>query len=266
MLNMACCLISIEGSDGAGKATQTKLLVDKLKSMGYRVATMSFPHYKSPTGLRIRNMLNTDEHKTISMMDRIALYAEDRLASRASIYSMMLENDYIILDRYVESMVIYGQALVYDKPGFFECAKSTDFRSRSDIATFIQRLEYGINKMPLPTLNINLIVPSSVSMTNAKARGELDGNEADASLQKNVVEVMLEYKEPPTYAARRTSDFLCENVLCADLIEDMYKPEAIHEEIMRQLVKNDLIIPDLDNTVPINPAIKQQFSSELLFP
>jgi len=38
--------IALEGPDGAGKETQTNLLVQRLESEGYRVALVSFPRYK----------------------------------------------------------------------------------------------------------------------------------------------------------------------------------------------------------------------------
>ena len=37
--------IVIEGTDGSGKATQTKVLADKLTGAGYRVAMFDFPQY-----------------------------------------------------------------------------------------------------------------------------------------------------------------------------------------------------------------------------
>ena len=36
----------IDGLDGAGKATQTKLLVERLKKDGKKVMTLDFPRYQ----------------------------------------------------------------------------------------------------------------------------------------------------------------------------------------------------------------------------
>jgi dTMP kinase len=38
-------LIVLDGADGAGKATQTRLLVDRLSAEGYVVHTLDFPQY-----------------------------------------------------------------------------------------------------------------------------------------------------------------------------------------------------------------------------
>ena len=51
---MAGKLIVIDGIDGSGKKTQTKLLVERLKKNGARVETLDFPQYDSFFGKRGR--------------------------------------------------------------------------------------------------------------------------------------------------------------------------------------------------------------------
>ena len=43
-------LIVIEGTDCSGKQTQTDLLVNNLKKLGYSAISFGFPNYASPTG------------------------------------------------------------------------------------------------------------------------------------------------------------------------------------------------------------------------
>lgn len=40
-------LIIIEAGDGCGKATQTKLLYDRLNQAGYKVKKIEYPDYES---------------------------------------------------------------------------------------------------------------------------------------------------------------------------------------------------------------------------
>ncbi len=47
-------IITIEGTDGAGKRTQTELLVKRANLEAYPVFTMSFPDYKSDWGKKIQ--------------------------------------------------------------------------------------------------------------------------------------------------------------------------------------------------------------------
>ncbi len=42
--------LAIEGSDGAGKETQSRLLRESLQAKGLSVASVSFPRYKETTG------------------------------------------------------------------------------------------------------------------------------------------------------------------------------------------------------------------------
>ena len=51
-------LIVIEGLDGSGKATQAKLLSEKLYSTGYTVTQVSFPDYKSDSSALVRIVLD----------------------------------------------------------------------------------------------------------------------------------------------------------------------------------------------------------------
>jgi len=47
-------LIILEGGDGSGKATQTKLLVERLTKEGHAVKSVSFPNYDSGAAMPIK--------------------------------------------------------------------------------------------------------------------------------------------------------------------------------------------------------------------
>ena len=51
-------LIVIEGLDGSGKATQTKLLCDKLSRLDIEYTKLSFPNYDSPSSALVKMYLN----------------------------------------------------------------------------------------------------------------------------------------------------------------------------------------------------------------
>ena len=42
------------GTDGSGKATQTKLLYDRLKTNGYKVIKVSYPNYESDSSALVK--------------------------------------------------------------------------------------------------------------------------------------------------------------------------------------------------------------------
>ena len=47
-------LLVIEGSDGSGKATQTKLLYEALQGAGKAVRMVSYPNYDSPSSALVK--------------------------------------------------------------------------------------------------------------------------------------------------------------------------------------------------------------------
>ena len=53
-------LIVIEGSDGSGKATQTKLLYEYLMGKGRRVRMVSYPNYESESSSLVKMYLGSE--------------------------------------------------------------------------------------------------------------------------------------------------------------------------------------------------------------
>ena len=73
-------LIVIEGADGAGKATQTKLLTERLQSEGQDVASFEFPNYdENFFGGYIREWLDEVHGNFVELDPRLSaiLFADD---------------------------------------------------------------------------------------------------------------------------------------------------------------------------------------------
>ncbi len=172
-------LIVIDGADGAGKATQTKLLVDRLHAAGVPVETMSFPGYETNVfGQLIRECLS-GKRGDFSMLDaRIAstLYAADRFESKAHLIAWLAAGKTVILDRYVSSNMLHqGSKMVGDEVGL------RDFLAWND------RVEHEIFGMPRPDLIVYLDVPYQVRkglMHQDKVRGGLDEVEKNEEYQR----------------------------------------------------------------------------------
>jgi dTMP kinase len=110
MSNKIGKLIAIEGIDGVGKATQAKLLAENMTKLGFKVFLSGYPQYQSKTGKAIAAYLN-GETKELSVSAISYLYTADRMAHKEVIEQALLENDYVVLDRYVLSNILYQQAL-----------------------------------------------------------------------------------------------------------------------------------------------------------
>lgn len=159
---MATCIrISIEGGDGSGKATTTKLVKKYLVHiLGKRVATMSFPRYKETTGGKILNEVLKSERKEdynfISLSPSISAlpYLMDRAESKTEISELTLKNDYLIFDRYVASNFIH------------QGGKISDDDEREVIISFLSHLEYDLFALPKPDITFFLYLPTEVAMRN----------------------------------------------------------------------------------------------------
>ena len=103
--------IAIEGIDGSGKSTLAGDLFDRLMDLGYKVHLQHFPNYTSKTGKIIKEIL-TGPDKIDETLLRL-LFAADR--RETSVKWRDLDVDFIILDRYITSGIIYGQAKNFQK-------------------------------------------------------------------------------------------------------------------------------------------------------
>ncbi len=104
--------IVLEGPDGSGTTTQSKLLAEKFRSMGKEVILTAEPT-DSAIGKFIREQLKL---KTIPSASALQLlFCADRAAHIETVIKPALEAGKIVIsDRYVISTLVYGEALGLD--------------------------------------------------------------------------------------------------------------------------------------------------------
>lgn len=153
-------LIVIDGTDGSGKATQTKLLVERFQQVGEQVQTFDFPHYKNHFGGLIGECLAGKHGDFVGMSPQVAsvLYAADRFESSQKIKSWLAEGAIVILDRYVSANQIH------------QGGKIPDEENRKKFLDWLDRMEHEIFQIPRPDLIIYLDVPVEVSQRLAKEK------------------------------------------------------------------------------------------------
>ena len=102
-------LIVIDGIDGSGKQTQTKLLKDKLISDGKKVITYEFPNYSTFFGKIIRSYLDGDFGDSTKVDAKLIsiLYALDRFEVGSEIKNYLEKGYYVLCDRYTQSNMAY---------------------------------------------------------------------------------------------------------------------------------------------------------------
>jgi dTMP kinase len=143
-------LIVIEGADGAGKATQAKMLVERFRTEGMQVETLEFPRYEdSFFGAYIKEWLDEMHGNFIELDPRLSsiLFAGDRFEVRDVITGWLAEGKNIILDRYVTASMLH------------QGAKISDIEKRGAFLLWLQKLEYEVFKLPRPDMVVYLDMP-----------------------------------------------------------------------------------------------------------
>jgi dTMP kinase len=101
-------LVTLEGIDKSGKATQTAILANRLRKMGREVETIAFPDYTTIIGRVIRRYL--DGEADFGPELRQLLYVANRWEKRGDLVLWLGKEKLVIADRYTPSGLVYGLA------------------------------------------------------------------------------------------------------------------------------------------------------------
>lgn len=187
-------LIVIEGTDGSGKETQSRLLHDRLGSYGVSSEIISFPRYGTPTGKivggpylgkeEILESFFPDGASNVDSRLSSAYYAADRRAALDEMQGVLDSGKHLIADRYVWSNMAH------------QGAKLSEVSERKSLYSALEFLEYGFMQLPRPDLTLFLHVPYEMSEAMMQGSGRsLDGNESDSLFLKKSEEAYVELSE-----------------------------------------------------------------------
>ena len=211
-------LIVIEGTDGSGKATQTKKLYERLRDLEGNVRRVSFPNYESESSALIKMYLRGDfggDAEAVNPYATAAFYAVDRFAGFVKWKNFYEHGGLILCDRYVGSNMAY------------QSAKITDEFERVKFLAWLEDLEYECFQLPRPDLTIFLDMPPDVSAILRRERGREDIHESDAEYMLKTYNAYKEIAQKYGWRfvncangnfARNTTD-IHENVLA--LVEEL---------------------------------------------
>jgi len=101
-------IIAIEGSDQAGKKTQTAMLAKALKSQKIKTAVFDFPDYSTVIGKEIDAYLHGKRKFPPEIIHY--LYAANRWEKVQEIKKSAAKNSILIMNRYYHSNIVYGIA------------------------------------------------------------------------------------------------------------------------------------------------------------
>jgi dTMP kinase len=102
--------VCFEGGEGSGKSTQSRLLADRLGSLGH-VVRLTFEPGDTPVGAEMRRIVLSPETGELSHRTEVLLYAADKAEHVDTVVLPALERgEVVITDRYVDSTLAYQGA------------------------------------------------------------------------------------------------------------------------------------------------------------
>ena len=186
-------IIVVEGTDCSRKETQSKLLEERLNSIGKKCVRFDFPNYESPTGKIIggaylgkpeigpsffkEGAVNVEPHVVC------LYYAADRKYAMPEIEKYLNDDYYVILDRYTTSNLAHQGSKIHDKD------------ERFNMYQWIDKLEYWLLGLPKPDKTIFLHVPLENTLELRKNRKSIDEHEKSPEYLKRAEESYLELSE-----------------------------------------------------------------------
>ena len=159
-------IIVLEGTDKAGKTTQSRMLLEALKISAKVSVIIDFPDYTTSIGMEIRAFL--DGKRDYLPEVKHLLFSANRWEKKKEIESMLEKGTLIVMNRYWQSNLVYGAASGID-------------------VDWLLRLDKGL---PKEDLVIALLVKPNVSSKRAETP---DAFESDADLAAKAYENYIKF-------------------------------------------------------------------------
>ena len=221
-------LIVIDGTDGSGKTTQAKLLIQHLLKDKRKAKFIHFPRYEDNFfGKFIAHCLSEQYFNWVNIHPKIAsiVYAADRWESKEKIEHWLRQGYTVVMDRYVSSNQIH------------QGGKIANLKKREAFMQWLSELEYETFKIPKPDLTVYLSLPIEMVLKLIKDRdyegaraylgSKKDVHEKDKNFLKNSIHSAL-------WLAKTQKKF--KQVNCCEKGEILSR-EQIHEMIYKEMKK-----------------------------
>jgi len=220
--------IVIDGTDGSGKATQVKLLADRLKKEGKKVEIVDFPeYYDNFFGKFIGHCLSEQYYNWLKVHPKIAsvVYAADRFESKEKIEGFLKKGYVVIANRYVSANQIH------------QGGKIASAKKRADFIKWLDEMEYDVFKIPRPDITLYLSLPIPIVL---KLIGERDGKMKREYLKKkkdvheNDTDFLINSRKSAMWLVNKVPNFY--KIDCSTK-GDILSRESIHEKVYGEVKK-----------------------------
>jgi dTMP kinase len=216
--------IVIEGTDGSGKATQTKLLVDYLVKKGKKVQTFDFPRYTKNSFAQMTGRALNSEFGDLHEVPPYYLvlpYMIDQYLAHRELNASKNNNDFVICNRYVTTNFAYMAARIKNP------------RKKREFRTWLAQAAFDDLKMPRPDLLIVLYVPPKIShklLLQKPKAPYLTGNKKTDQFERD-----LKYQQEiaRSYLQMVRHNHGWRKINCVDKKGNLKSIEEIHREIVK---------------------------------
>ena len=211
-------LITVEAPDASGKATQTKLLLERLTAEGYNTYKFAFPNYGSdackPVEMYLDGVLGKSPSDTNAYSASV-LFAVDRFFSYRTEWKKLLdeENTIVVLDRYTTSNAVHQIVKLPENEW-------------DEFLTWLYDFEFVKMSLPVPDITIALDVPPEVSKKLLEKRAKEDENHK-VDIHEADSEYLKKCYDASKYASKAWN---WKRIECTENGE-MLSREEIHERI-----------------------------------
>ncbi|OGG62440.1 hypothetical protein A3C87_02370 [Candidatus Kaiserbacteria bacterium RIFCSPHIGHO2_02_FULL_49_34] len=218
-------LIVIDGGDGAGKASQTRMLTEHLRADGHSVETLDFPQYtQSIFGKLLRECLDGKRGDFMSYDPRVTslLYGLDRFVARDKINNWLDAGSIVILDRYTTANMLHQGAKIANEDEFAE------------YLTWLEEVEYRTLGIPKPDLVFLLNTPLSYrqKLLEQSAAENKHGTNTRVDLAERDTAHQLAAEKALHFLIARNKDW--KEIRCATDTK-LRSFEDIHQEIFTEV-------------------------------
>ena len=211
-------LIVFEGTDGSGKATQSRLLCEHLRRDGVYLENINFPRYGKPSAAMVQEYLDGNLGKHPGDVNAYAasmFYAMDRYASYKQDWGDFYEaGGLIVADRYTTSNAVHQ-------------ASKLPEGERKAYLEWLFHTEYELLGLPKPDLVVYLDMPTEITERMMRQREKATGTHADIHEQDET------YLRNCRANAREIVKECGWSVISCAAMDEPRTPEDIHNEVYR---------------------------------
>ena len=218
--------IVIDGLDGSGKGTQTKLIVDRLREEGYQVEMADFPQYGNWSASFVERYLRGEfgGSSEVGAKQASLFYALDRFAASSKIKEWLDQGRVVISNRYVSANK--GHQL-----GKIEEGEMKHFLD------WVNETEYEVLGIPIPNLTLFLHMKPEIGqllVDQKEAREYTQGKKRD--IHEADVEHLRNAERAFLFCIDNDNVENWEKIICFDNDQPKSRNE-IHQEVYDTIKK-----------------------------